>query len=570
VTTNPTPPKPEPTQQGQTGQAVPSRAAAVQPGLGAAVRAASLVTLTSRFFGMLRDVLIVQVFGAGALASSFSAAFQIPNLFRRLFGEGALSAAFIPEYTLTAKRDHDEADKLATYTLLRLGWVTAVITVIVELVLLALLLILPGEERHTSLQLMMVMFPFMPAICMAAILSAMLQVHGRFGASMTGTFFLNTFIVAVCVFYMFSGKKADATVAYVLCVATVLSGFAQCYWFSRLLKKNFTWRPDCDSAKPAGKRMLRTFIPVMIGLGGLQLSSLLDLAITMYPIWVGDHLLGEPYPLDVKSNIILRSTSLFYHFPLGVFGVAVATAAFPMLTRSAENPALFLDTLRRGLRLSIFIGLPASLGLILVREDVTRVLFSFKQGAGFKDPELARSAAVLMGFAPAVWAFSLNQLLTRAFYAKGDTLTPVRVSLILVAINFVLNVVGIWWLKEAAIAWATSVTAIAQTCVLMYIAKKRFCPAGEPILDGPTRRSVGRIAAAVVVMGAIVLLTKRVWELPPESSRWLLLLRMLLYVGLGAGAYAGEALYSRSPELSWLTSRSNRHTKGQYRDLVVD
>ncbi|HZW05628.1 MAG TPA: lipid II flippase MurJ, partial [Phycisphaerales bacterium] len=395
---------------------------------------------------------------------------------------------------------------------------------------------------------------------------------GRFGASMTGAFFMNAFIVVVCLYYLLSEEPVTATVAYILAGATVLSGFAQCIWFARLLRKHATWRTDFASARPAGVRMLRTFLPVMIGLGGLQLSSFLDLAITMYPIWIGPTVFGVEYPLDVKSNIILRSTSLIYQFPLGVFGVAVATAAFPMLTRAAENQGLFLDTLRRGLRLSIFIGLPASLGLILVREDVTRILFSFKVGTGFDERagDLARSAAVLLGFAPAVWAFSLNQLLTRAFYAKGDTVTPVRVSLILVAANFLLNIVGIWWLKEAAIAWATTVTAVAQTVVLMYIAKRRFCTAGEPILDGPTRRSIGRVCAAVLVMGAIVMLTKNIWALDPSASRWLLLLRMTIYIGLGAAAYLGEALYSRSPELVWLTSRKDQKSKGQYRDLVVD
>ncbi len=520
---------------------------------------------------MLRDVLVVQVFGATALGSAFAAAFQVPNLFRRLFGEGALSAAFIPEYALTCRRDHTEADKLATYTLVRLAWVTSMTAVVVEFVLLLLLVVLPYDEsRRTSLQLMMVMFPFMPAICMAAILSAMLQVHGRFGASMTGAFFMNAFISVVCIYYVVTGKAADAMVAYVLAIATVLSAFAQCYWFSRLLKKHFAWQRDSEAARPAAVRMLKTFIPVMVGLGGLQISSFVDLSITMYPIWVGKTLLGFTYPLDVKSNIILRSTSLIYQFPLGVFGVAVATAAFPMLARAADNRALFLDTLRRGLRLSLFIGLPASLGLVLIRNDVTRLLFSITKDRGFDESDLARSAAVLLGLAPAVWAFSLNQLLTRAFYAKGDTITPVRVSLALVVANFFLNIVGIWFLREAAIAWATSVTAVLQTCVLMYLAKRRFCPAHEPILDGPTRRSVTRVCAAVLVMGAIVMLTKNIWPVGPDTSRWLLLLRMIVYVGLGAGTYAGEALYSRSPELSWLTSRSKQQSKGQYRDLVVD
>lgn len=549
------------------------------------MRAASLVTLGSRFAGMLRDVLVVQVFGSTPLASAFAAAFQIPNLFRRLFGEGALSAAFIPEYTLTARRDPEEADRLACYTLLRLGRVTVTIAAAVELTLLLLVLFLPtNHDRQTSLVLMMLMFPFMPAVCVAAILSAMLQVHGRFGASMSGAFFVNVFIVSVCLFCIFTGRTADSTIAYILCVATVLSGFAQCFWFTRLLKKQFHWRSDYENARPAARRMLKTFFPVMLGLGGLQLSSFLDLSITMYPIWVGKHLLGFDYPLDGKSNIIVRSTTLIFQFPLGVFGAAVATAAFPMLARAAEHSGLFLDTVRRGLRLSIFIGLPASIGLILVREDITRVLFSFTRSRGFDADALERSANVLLAFAPSVWAFALNQLLTRVFYAKGDTVTPVRVSVVLVGVNFTLSCIGIWFFKEAALGLAATITAITQTIVLSAIAKRRFCPAGEPILDSPTRRSITRVCAAVLVMAAIVLLTQSVWPLATEqqpdpvtgivhtvvtSPHWIIPVRMVCYIGLGAIAYAGEAMYSRSPELAWLTSRGG-NAKGQYRDLVVD
>lgn len=560
---------------------------AQQPGLGAAVRAASLVTLGSRFVGMLRDLMVVMVFGATPLASAFAAAFQVPNLFRRLFGEGALSAAFIPEYALTARRSREDADRLASYTLLTLAQITTGIVVAAELVLLVLLLVLPATpdgDRATSLRLMIVMFPFMPAICVAAIMSAMLQVHGRFGASMTGPFFINLFIVGVCVVYLVTGRKGDPTAAYTLCVATVVSGFSQCLWFRRLLRNEFHWRADHALARPSARRMLRAFLPVMVGLGGLQLSSFLDLAITMYPIWVGPRLLGLDYPLDGKSNIILRSTQLIFQFPLGVFGAAVATAAFPMLARSAENRGLFLDTVRRGVRLSIFIGLPASVGLILVREDITRVLFSISSRRGFDADALVRSADVLLAFAPSVWAFSLNQLLTRVFYAKGDTTTPVRVALTLVALNFVLSFIGIWWLREAAIGLAATVTAVIQTLVLSAIARRRFCPPGEAILDGPTRRSITRVLAAVVVMAAIVLLTQNIWPLNYElrdnpatgavstvltTPRWVVLARMVCYIALGAGAYAGEAMFSRSPELSWLFSRGTDR-KGQHRDLVVD
>jgi putative peptidoglycan lipid II flippase len=204
------------------------------------------------------------------------------------------------------------------------------------------------------------------------------------------------------------------------------------------------WTRDFAAAAPAGRTVLQRFGPVALGLGTLQLNTFLDTLIAMWPTWVGPTILGAAYPLDEASNVILSLTARLYQFPLGVFGIAIASAAFPLLARHADNPPLFIETLRRGIRLSLFVGLPASAGLVLVRSDITSVLFGHGS-KGFSVEGLERSAAVLLGFAPAVWAYSLNHVLTRGFYARGDTRTPMRVSIAVMLLNLGLNVSLIWW-----------------------------------------------------------------------------------------------------------------------------
>lgn len=526
-----------------------------QPTLSGAVVSTGGMTLASRVFGLLRDVLIGRIFGDTAVGSAFAAAFAIPNMFRRLFGEGALSAAFIPEYTAAHQADQHEADRLASRVLWWLGVGTGLITAVIEAVLLVLVLTLPPDpDRELSLKLVMVMLPFMPLICITAILSGMLQVHGKFAAAASGPVVLNAFIIAVGGYYTLFGGTAGSTVAYALGAATVLSGLTQAVTFWWILRRQgVRWSADGSAAADRTGRMLKRFVPVLVGLGTLQLNAFLDTLIAMWPIWVGPTILGRDYPLDDKSNIILSLTQRLYQFPLGVFGVAVATAAFPLLSRHAANGPEFVAVLRRGLRLSLLIGLPATVGLLLVRHDLVTVMFSGGKG-GFSAEGLQRSAAVLCGFAVAVWAYSLNHVLARAFYATGDTATPMRVSLAMVLINLGLNLGLIWPLAEAGLAWATAVCAIIQAVLLQRLLARRLAPmAGGPLLDGRTLAAMARVAIASALMGAAVWGLMAAW---PAVNAWgERLIRLAAATAVGVAAFAGACLLVKAEELRWLIHR---------------
>ena len=508
------------------------------------------LTLVSRVLGLARDLVTVRVFGDTAVGSAFAAAFAIPNMFRRLFGEGALSAAFLPEYTRMADDDPGKADAFASLTIGLLALVTGVLTVVIEVgLLIAVMMSGDDPDRAYSLQLVMVMLPFMPMICVAAILGGMLQSHGRFGPWAAAPIILNVCIIAAALPYFFVEGASAALWAYPIGIAAVVSALLQVLWSMWCLRGKVRWTTGVSQARVESKAMLWRMVPVLIGLGTLQLNSFADTVIAMYPNWVGPTVFGHVYPLDESSNAVLFYAQRLYQFPLGVFGIAVATAAFPALSRVAGDKERFGEMLRRGVRLSLFIGVPASVGLMILGGDLIRVMYS-GFGDGFSDEGIVRASAVLSGYAIAVWAYSLNQLFTRAFYARGDTRTPMRIALVMVGANVVLNVVLIWWLKEAGLAWSTAICAIGQTVGLVIAARKKL---GLELFAGKTK-AVGLILAGSGVMGAALVVVSVVYG--PGASWGGELIRVLALTGVGAVVYGVWSIVTRMDELGWLVSRS--------------
>lgn len=519
--------------------------------LASAVRVVSGLTLLSRFAGLARDILTARIFGDDALGSAFRAAYAVPNLFRRLFGEGALSAAFLPEYVVLTRDDPDTAGQLARLMVRFVSLATGVLTLVIGAVLVVLLLVLPADaERALSFRLMLLMLPMMPAVCLTAILGGMLQAHGKFGPPAAAPILLNLFQIGAGGLF-FAGAVTDRTaMASWIGGAALLASAAQVAWSLWALRGRVRWALAGEAAKKALKSVLGRFVPAMLGLGTLQLNTTLDMVIAMWPIWVGPMVFGFAVPLDEKSNAVLSYTQTIYQFPLGVFGLAVATAIFPLLSRSADKPEEFVANLRRGLRLSLFIGLPASVGLVLVRHDLVGVIFGGGTRHAFTGEGLVRSASVLLAFAPGVWAYSLNHVYTRAFYARGDTRTPMRVAVAMVGLNLTLNLTLVWYLREAGLAWATSISATVQCVVLARLCRTRL---GVPVYDAETVAAFARILLITSVMGACVWTFTSVF---PRATTWSGQLRDLAFaVVLGGGTFLLFARFFKMPELTWLLQK---------------
>ncbi len=531
-------------------------------GIGRDTRTVAGFTLVSRVLGLVRDLVTVRVFGDTAVGSAFAAAFAVPNMFRRLFGEGALSAAFLPEYTRMSDEDRvngeSKADAFASLTIGLLALVTGLIMLVIELGLLAVVLMSGDDpERAYSLKLVMVMLPFMPMICVAAIMGGMLQSHGRFGPWAAAPIVLNLCIIAAAVPYFFVEGADPALWAYPIGIAAVVSAGLQVAWSMYALRGRVRWTRGVSQARDDARAMMRRMIPVLIGLGTLQLNSFVDTLIAMYPNWVGDTAFGYDYPLDESSNAVLFYAQRLYQFPLGVFGIAVATAAFPALSRVAGDKDRFGAMLSRGVRLSLFIGLPASVGLAIVGPSIVGVLYS-GFGDGFSDEGIARAGTVLFGYSVAVWAYSLNQLFTRAFYASGDTRTPMRIALVMVGVNVCLNVVLIWKLQEAGLAWSTAICAILQMVGLMIAAKRKL---GVDLFSEGFG-AIGKIVAGsglmgIAVFGALVWFEGRAGTGGETGVGWgESAVRVLVLTCLGAVVYGVWSIVTKMEELGWLVSRS--------------
>ena len=509
-------------------------------------RTFALLTALSRVTGLGRDAAMSRVFGAGLVMDAFFFAFMIPNLFRRLFGEGAVGAAFLRVYAQLDKTDPANASRLATLTVGLLITALGAVTLAGELVLT--LLPTATDEASLVVRLAMIMLPYMPMICVVAVLGAMLQVHGRFGPSAAVPIVLNLCLIGASVgLAPRFGALDRAGHVTAVAVSVIVAGLVQLVWMAWVLRGAGRFALDTKPAREPMRAVLRQAGPMMLGLGVLQLNVFFDGVIASYPTTIGPTILGWDYPLEAGALAVVSFAQRLYQFPLGVFGIAVATAIFPALARLADDRQAFADMLRRGLRLVVFIGLPASAGLALVGPLLVRVIL---EGGQFGAADADRVAFVLYGYAAGVWAYSIIHVLTRAFYAMGDAKTPVTVAVVMVVGNLLLNCTLIWTgLREAGLAWSTALCAVAQSVVLLVLIRRRV----PDILAATVVASGARTVALTVAMAATVAGTLAVM---PSAVTWLqTLVNLLVAVGVGLLVVTGGARLLGMPELRWALGR---------------
>lgn len=567
----------------------PTPAPADAPGF---VRSAMLVggmTLLSRFTGLVRDAVLAAVFGLTAVADAFFIGFLVPNLFRRLFGEGALAAAFIPHYTDLLKRDPALARRFASLCLSLLTLLLLALTLLGEAALAGLLAAREWTDTSAlAIRLTMLMLPYMPMICLVALVGGVLQVHGRFGPPAATPLVLNVVLIAAAAFAAWGPPNLaatdDAQTATFLAWAVLLAGLLQLIWQVAILLRHTPFTTAFAGTGPAFRGTLTMLLPMLVGLAVFQINAFLDslIALGLSPREGADtfRLLGRdiPYPIQTGSVAALQWAQRLYQFPLGVFGIAVATAIFPALAAAAasrgqgseeqghsEHPAprplsgggpsapaspAFRTILRHGLRLTVFIGLPASVGLLILREPVTRVIY--ERGAFADNPDNARYvAAILAGYAASVWAYSMMHVLTRAFYALKDSRTPLRIALALVGFNLTLNLILIWPLGAAGLAWSTAFSAALQVLLLLWAIRRRV---PQPV-DASVRRSWARTAGLTAAMAAALLLALQLVDtaaLAPGP----LLLAVLALVALGMFIILAGGWLTGADELRWLLKRN--------------
>ncbi len=523
-------------------------------------RVTALGTLASRVLGMLRDAATAALFGlsGGGVMDAFVLAFRIPNLFRRLFGEGVLAASYLPVLSATLERDQADAWRLASVVLLRLAVALLVLVVLGEIVLGGIGLATRGSpeiQRFTTLAAIMLPYTFF--ICLAAQAAATLHALGRFALPALVPTILNIcWLLAVLLVapHFSSDKMAQAQV---LAVAILVSGVLQfVVQLPSLRRLGFRLDYKPAAVQHGLGQVARAMGPMVLGLMVTQINTLTDSLIAWLLAapnaaesaiaWLG----GVPYPMEQGAVAALYYGERLYQFPLGILGVAVATAIFPLLSRHAargDHESLSED-LTLGLRLVLFLGIPAGVGLVLLAEPLARLLYERRE---FTPQDTLRTARVIACYAIGVWAYCALPVLVRGYYALGDRLTPVRVGVTVVGVNFCLNLALIWPLAEAGLAAATTIGASLQVIILAVIFSRRNAPLNWTSL----RATILRTLLATCAMAAGCYGTGRI--LPSATGFLASLLAVLLPFAVAVATYLGVAWLLRAPELSLLFASSS-------------
>lgn len=530
----------------------------------------SVLTFASRLLGLVRDAVLAACFGMSAITDAFWIAFVIPNLFRRLFGEGALSAAFIPAYTRSLLEDPATARRLASAVLALLLVVLGVVTVIGELILASF--VWSGNlstDAGLAVRLTMIMLPYMPLICAVALIGGVLQVHGKFGPPAAAPILLNLIMIGTALgtttlYFDSDPRHAIQAVA----IAVVIAGVVQLIW--QVIALCGCERITCrfHGTGPAMRSVLKTMLPMALGLAVFQINTLLDSLIAwgLSPRHDADadqalHLWGytTAYPVEQGAVTALQYAQRLYQFPLGVFGIAVATAIFPALARAAPDSGQldresmldpFRNILKQGMRLTVFIGLPASVGLMVVADPLIRVIF---QHGRFTSDDSARVVLILWGYAVGVWAYSMTHVLTRAYHALGDAKSPVKVSAWMVLVNLILNLTLVWFMGAAALALSTALCAMGQAAILTRGLKRH---ATQPV-DTTVLKGWGGSALMTLIM-ACVLFPLALWlgdSSAGGTTRSATVLAVLVVAGILI-VFTGARLL-RMQELGWLLKRGH-------------
>ncbi|UCG32403.1 MAG: murein biosynthesis integral membrane protein MurJ [Phycisphaerales bacterium] len=502
-------------------------------------RVVSLLTLISRISGFARDITFGYFFGATGLASAFAVAFTIPNLFRRLFGEGALSAALIP---VLAKRLHDEGEAGgAALTGRVFSWLAFVVSALVLLgegLLLVLWLLLPLEgPAGLTLAMTALLLPYAVLICLVAAAGGVLNVRGRFAVPASAPILLN--LVLIGTLFGANAWRPEAPVwrIWALAWAVLVAGVLQLIMQLHALRAaGFRARWSFDRSDPGLRNIATAMLPMIIGLAAVQINTLGDTVVA---------LLCVPHE---GAPAVLYYAQRLYQFPLGVFSLAFATAVFPTLSAhaAADDRASLRDALATSVRTVFFVGVAATLGLIVTAQPLVQGLF---ERGEFAAEDTRRVSLTLAAYAAGVWAYGLNHIVIRGFYAMGDRLTPMRVATAMVVVNLALNLTLVWRWEEAGLGAATAICGVVQFFWLGRILTGRLAPLPWVELGASGLRSlVGGLVMAAAVLGADRILAA--WAGQPGP-----ILRLAVLVVTGVAAYLLSAALLRSRELPELMSR---------------
>jgi putative peptidoglycan lipid II flippase len=450
------------------------------------------MTLLSRVTGLARDVAFSAWFGSGPLMDAFTVAFKIPNLLRRFFAEGAFSQAFVPviaEYRTT--RNQVETRELIARTAGTLGLCLLIVSAVGVVAAPALVLVFApgfgGDDGRYALaaEMLRFTFPYLLFVSLTALAGSVLNAHRRFAVAAFTPVLLNVVMIA---FAGFVGPWLERP-AWGLAAGVLVAGIVQlAFQLPFLLRLGLLPRPRWGAAHEGVRRIFKLMLPAIFGSSVAQISLLLDTLIASF--------------LVAGSISWLYYSDRLVEFPLGVFGIALATVILPRLAEhhATSSKQVFSDTLDWALKLVLVIAVPAVIGIALLAEPLLATMFLRGE---FTQRDVEMAAASLRAYAPGLLGFILVKILAPGYFARQDTRTPVRVGVKALIVGMTLSVVFVltlletgWAPPHAGIAAATACSALLNASLLLAGLKR-----SDVYVAGPGWKLMAwRVAAAGAVM----------------------------------------------------------------------
>lgn len=436
-------------------------------------------TLSSRLLGLVREQVYAAFMGTTFVYSAFVFAYTVPNLFRRLLGEGALTAAFIPIFKSKEKSEGEAAMwKAANAVISGLIAVSAEVTVVGMLIITELLIAGEWDPKVLlMLELMRMMFPYMLLACVAAVFIGILNARGHFFIPAIGAAVLNVVMIASV---LFLAPRLGATLSkqvFALAIGVLVAGVAQMLFQVPTLRgEGFRYRWISPWKDPTVREVVQKMIPSTIGVAAFQINVMVTQGLAFGN---NDHIVAE-FAYAVR----------LMELPQGVFGISLATFLLPTLAGLAvdKNYAHFRGTLRQAVGHLIFVNLLASALLFSLAAPIVRLLF---QHGKFNAESTHQVSFALMCLVPGLVSFSLVNIFARAFYALGDIVTPMRISIFCLAINLLFAVIFLFVfdLGPGALGIANTLSATFNMGLLAYALRKKLktlemkeCVAQFPLL----------------------------------------------------------------------------------------
>jgi len=500
-------------------------------------------TMASRILGFLRDMLIAAKLGAGPMADAFFVALKLPNLFRRLFGEGAFNAAFVPAFAQTLTQRGPAAAQVLAERMATLMTLWLALLVGLGLVFMPQLMrgLAPGfteipEKFALAVELTRITFPYLLLICLTALVSGVLNGLGRFAAAAAAPIFFNVLSMIA----LFALAPFVATPAHALAWGVTLSGVVQlAFVMWACAQAGMALNPlRAPSLAPEVRLVLRRMGPGLIGAGVTQLNLAIDVIIASF--------------LPSGAVSYLYYADRVAQLPLGVIGAAVATALLPLLARQIHSgqPLSAHRSMNRAIEISLALAVPAAVALAVLALPVLAALF---QRGAFGAVEALATSHALIAYAFGLPAFILVKVFVPGFFARGDMATPVKIGICCVALNVVLNLLLMGPLQHVGVALSTTLAAWANAALLGWFLWRR----GHLVVDRRLRRVTPRLIGAALAMG-VVLVALSWWLAPGAGLGGVAKLGVIC--ALGAACYFGVAQLTRGLDLRELKRLLRRKT----------